>query len=102
MLVDWVKRGFAKAWGVLGYTIAGKTGTSQIASRGGYEVGEAWHTVTSFGWYAPANNPKFVLIVRIDRPRSAVYSETTSSALFSNIASYLLEYYKIPKNWDTP
>jgi len=102
MLVDGVKRWFAKAWGVLGYTIAGKTGTSQIASRWGYEIGEAWHTVTSFWGYAPANNPKFVLIVRIDRPRSAQYSETTSSALFSNIAWYLLEYYKIPKNGDTP
>jgi cell division protein FtsI/penicillin-binding protein 2 len=100
MLVDWVQKWFAKAGWVKWYTIAGKTGTSQIASKWWYEIGEAWHTVTSFGWYAPANNPKFVLIVRIDRPRSAQYSESTSSALFANIAKYLLEYYKIPKNSD--
>lgn len=33
MLVDGVKNGFAKEGGVPGYTIAGKTGTSQIPSK---------------------------------------------------------------------
>ena len=56
------------------------------------------HTITSYGGYAPANNPKFVLIVSLNRPRTSVYSETTSSALFAEIAKYLLEYYKVPKN----
>lgn len=100
MLVDGVRFGFAKTAGVLGYDIAGKSGTSQIAARGRYEVGTAGHTVTSFGGYAPANNPKFVLIVKIDRPRTAVYSETTSSALFAKITQYLLNYYRIPKQDD--
>jgi stage V sporulation protein D (sporulation-specific penicillin-binding protein) len=98
MLIDSVKNGFAKWWGVPGYIIAGKTWTSQIASRGGYEAWEPGRTITSYGWYAPANNPKFVLIVKLERPRSAIYSETTSSKLYSEIAWYLLEYYKVPKN----
>ncbi len=102
MLVDSVKYGFAKSWWVPGYNIAGKTGTSQIPYKGTYEniyfnqnIG---HTITSYGGYAPAYNPKFVLIVSIERPRTGIYSETTSSALFSEIAAYLLGYYKIPKN----
>ncbi|MDD2515888.1 MAG: penicillin-binding protein 2 [Candidatus Gracilibacteria bacterium] len=98
MLVEGVRHGFAKKGGVDGYDVAGKTGTSQIASKGGYEVGSAGHTITSYGGFAPAGNPKFVIIVRIDRPRSAVYSETTSSIMFQRIASYLLNYYGIPKN----
>jgi stage V sporulation protein D (sporulation-specific penicillin-binding protein) len=98
MLVDGVKHGFARAGWVLGYTITWKTGTSQIASRGGYEPTEFGRTITSFGGYGPALNPKFVLIVRIDRPRTAIYAETTASALFADIAGYLLEYYKVPKN----
>ncbi len=102
MLVDGVKNGFAKGGHVAGYTIAGKTGTSQIPYRGGYENiifnSNIGHTITGFAGFAPANNPKFVLIVRLDRPRSGVYSETTSSPLFASIAQYLLEYYKIPKN----
>ena len=102
MLVNGVRNGFAKKWWVPGYTVAGKTGTSQIPYKGWYEnriLGQdLWHTITSYGGYAPANNPKFVLIVMVNRPRTDQYSENTSSALFSEIAKYLLEYYKIPKN----
>jgi stage V sporulation protein D (sporulation-specific penicillin-binding protein) len=98
MLVEGAKIGFAKKGSVDGYDIAGKTGTSQIASKGKYEEGGAGHTITSYGGFAPASNPKFVMIVKIDRPRSAEFSETTSSALFSKIAKYLLNYYGIPKN----
>lgn len=102
MLVDSVKNGFAAKGGVPGYMVAGKTGTSQIPYRGTYENlylrSDLGHTITSYGGYAPANNPKFVLIVSLNRPRTAIYSETTSSALFSKIAQYLLEYYKVPKN----
>lgn len=98
MLVDSVRNWFAEAGWVAGYTIAWKTWTSQMAYRWGYEVGEAWHTITSYGGFAPAQSPKFVLIVRVDRPRSAIYSEMTSSALFAKMAKYLLEYYKVPKN----
>lgn len=102
MLVDSVRYWFAKSGGVPGYNIAGKTGTAQIPYKGTYEniyfnqnIG---HTITSYGGYAPAYNPKFVLIVSIERPRTGIYSETTSSTLFSEIAEYLLGYYKVPKN----
>ncbi len=98
MLVNGVQNGFARDGSVPWYTIAGKTGTSQIPSKGRYEEGGPGHTITSFWWYAPAYNPKFVLIVRIDRPRTSEWSEYTSSPLFANIAKYLLEYYEVPKN----
>ncbi len=98
MLVDGVKYGFARDGSVPGYTIAGKTGTSQIPSKWWYEPDGPGHTITSFGWYAPANNPKFVLIVRVDRPRNSQWSESSASPLFAEIAKYLLEYYKVPKN----
>lgn len=98
MLTEGAKIGFAKKGGVDGYDVAGKTGTSQIAAKGKYEVGSAGHTITSYGGFAPASNPKFVMIVKIERPRTAQYSETTSSAVFSKIAKYLFNYYGIPKN----
>lgn len=98
MLVDGVRNGFAKDWSVQGYTLAGKTGTSQISWRWGYEVGEPGRTITSFWWYWPAVNPKFVLIVKLDRPRSSQWSEATSSPTWQNAAKYLLEYYNVPKN----
>lgn len=52
MLVDGVRSGYASKGGVPGYSVAGKTGTSQIAYRGTYEnelYGWAGHTVTSYG-----------------------------------------------------
>jgi cell division protein FtsI/penicillin-binding protein 2 len=98
MLVDGVRNGFAREGGVLWYTLAGKTGTSQIPGKGGYEPGGAGHTIASFGGYGPASNPKFVLIVRVDRPRNSEWSEASSSPLWQEMAKYLLEYYKVPKN----
>ena len=53
MLVDGVRNGFAQKGGVAGYTIAGKTGTSQIPYKRGYEnriLGQdLGHTITSYG-----------------------------------------------------
>ena len=101
MLVDGVKNGYAAAGAVPGYTMAGKTGTAQIPYKGTYEnlyfnqaVG---HTVTSYGGYAPAYNPKFVMVVMLERPRTSGDSEKTAAALYKEIASYLLTYYNVPK-----
>ena len=98
MLVDGVRNGFANGGAVAGYTLAGKTWTSQIPWKWGYEAGEPGRTITSFWGYGPAINPKFVLIVRLDRPRTSQWSEATSSPTWQNAAKYLLEYYKVPKN----
>lgn len=98
MLVEGATIGFAKKGSVEGYDVAGKTGTSQIAAKGKYEENGPGHTITSYGGFAPASNPKFVMIVKLERPRSSEFSETTSSALFSRIAKYLLNYYGIPKS----
>lgn len=101
MMVDGVKHGFAAAGGVQGYTMAGKTGTSQIPYKSTYENHyfgmDLGHTITSYGGFAPAYNPKFVMIVMVDRPRSSTYAEKTAAALYSELAEYLLKYYKIPK-----
>lgn len=101
MLVDGAKNGYAAAGAVPGYTMAGKTGTSQIPYKGSYEnikfrtaIG---HTVTSYGGYAPAYNPKFVMVVALERPRTSSDSEKTSAPLYAEIAEYLLNYYKVPK-----
>lgn len=102
MLVDGAQNGFAAKGSVPGYAIAGKTGTSQIPYRGTYEniyfKKEVGHTTTSYGGYAPAYNPKFVMIVRFERPRTSAHAEQTAAAVFAEAAAYLLNYYKIPKN----
>ncbi len=99
MLVNSVNLGVAKNWKVEWYSIAGKTWTSQIAYRWWYESGYLpWTTNASFAWFWPAQDPKFVIIVRLFRPRTGQnYWGLTSAYIFSDIAKYLLNYYKIPK-----
>ncbi|MGE4444019.1 MAG: peptidoglycan D,D-transpeptidase FtsI family protein [Candidatus Altimarinota bacterium] len=95
VLVDSVNHGVAKHGGVKGYSIAGKTGTAQIAYKGGYETGQA-STRGFFAGYAPAEDPKFVMIIKLERPRSSIYGGETVARTFSRISQYLFNYYAIP------
>jgi len=96
MLVDSINNWVAKSWNVEGYTLWWKTGTAQIASKWGYEKW-AWSTNASFAGFWPAEDPKFVIIVKLERPKVSQYWGATSSHIFHDIAQYLLEYYWIPK-----
>ncbi len=95
MLVAVVEKGHGKRAGVPGYWIAGKTGTAQIPREdgGGYEVGQ---TIGSFAGFGPVEDPKFAMVVRVDRPEGVQFAESTAAPLFGDIAKYLLDYYQVP------
>jgi len=96
MLTAVVERGHGKRAGVPGYWIGGKTGTAQIARRDGgvgYEVGA---TIGSFAGYGPIDDPKFAMVVRIDRPKDVQFAESSAAPLFGDIAKFLLDYYHVP------
>ena len=96
LLVHGVAEWAAKNAYIQWYNLAGKTGTAQIASRGWYEDWVA-STNASFAGFWPAEDPKFVVIVKLERPRTSNYWGSTSSYIFKDIAEYLLDVYKIPK-----
>jgi len=89
---DWV----AQNWNVEWYSLAWKTWTSQIPYRWKYEEW-VWSTIGSFAWYWPVEDPKFVVIVKLDRPRVSEYGWATSAFLFKETSEYLLNYFWIPK-----
>ena len=93
MLASVVDHGQAKYGAVKGYFVAGKTGTAQIAGKGGYSQNDTNHT---FAGFAPADNPKFVLIVRYEKPQRA-WADSTAAPTFADMAKFVLEYYNIPK-----
>ena len=66
-----------------GYTTAGKTGTAQVVENGRYEPGEY---VASFVGYVPAEHPRFVILVKIERPRGVYYGGTVAAPVFSHLA----------------
>ncbi len=95
MLVDSVENWFAKNWKVDWYSLAWKTWTAQIAYKWWYEDWQ-WSTTWSFAWYWPAEDPKFVIISKIERPRTTAFWWESSAYMFADISKFLLDYYWIP------
>jgi cell division protein FtsI/penicillin-binding protein 2 len=81
--------------GVDGYAVAGKSGTAQIPSPEGYVQEE---TIVSFVGFAPADDPKFVLLVKMDRPDPEinVWAGQTAAPVFGRIAERLLDHFSVP------
>lgn len=98
VLVDSIEKWVAEKWKVKWYLLGWKTWTAQIAYRWKYEDWDMpWATNASFAWFWPAQDPKFVIIVKLERPRTNNFWGLTSSYIFADTAKYLLNYYKIPK-----
>jgi stage V sporulation protein D (sporulation-specific penicillin-binding protein) len=66
-----------------GWTTAGKTGTAQIEEHGAYEPGAY---IASFIGMIPADAPRYVILVKIDRPRGAYYGGTVAAPVFAALA----------------
>ncbi|MFH1255062.1 MAG: penicillin-binding protein 2 [bacterium] len=95
MMVNVVENGHGKKAGVKGYYVAGKTGTAQVPAKdGGYQAGAH---IGSFAGFAPADNPKFVMLVRIDQPRDVEWAESSAAPLFGELAEYMLNYWQVAK-----
>jgi cell division protein FtsI/penicillin-binding protein 2 len=92
MMVNVVKHGYGKNAQVKGYHIAGKTGTADIASQGGYSQ----DTIQTFAGFFPAYKPRFVMMVRLDRPLYGVSASSTVTLTFRNLVKFLINYYNIP------
>ncbi len=93
ILVNTVVNGEAKWAAPKGYRIAGKTGTAQIPIAGHYDPNK---TIASFIGFAPADDPKFVMLVVIDKPTTSIYGAETAAPVFFAIAKDIFTYYNIP------
>jgi len=93
MMVNVVEKGHGTLAGVDGYRIAGKTGTAQIPKGGGYEEDDTIGTFVGFG---PVEDPRFVMLTRIDRPEGMKFAESSAAPLFGEIAEFLMEYWQVP------
>lgn len=72
---------------VAGFPVAGKTGTAQrVRDDGrGYEAGAY---VASFAGFLPANDPKYVIFVSLDKPQKNYYGGSVAAPVFARIARY--------------
>lgn len=96
MLQQVVEGGHSWRAKVEGFSIGAKTGTAQIAKQeGGYEENESGlgifiHTLAGF---APVEDPRYAMLVKLDRPKAARYAESTAAPLFGELSSFLLNFY---------
>lgn len=95
MLVNVVRNGHGSRAGVDGYYVAGKTGTAQIPSQTGSGYDPDF-TIGSFCGFAPVDNPIFAMCVKIDKPRTVQWAESTAAPLFGDLAQFMLNYYGVP------
>lgn len=101
MLVSVIDGAYNKRAQIQGYYVAGKSGTSQIpySSLGENRAGYSKETWQSFIGYAPAYNPKFVVLVKLDMPNTST-SEYSAAPVFKEISKFILDYYKIPFDYN--
>jgi len=93
MMVSVLENGYGRLAKVKGYYVAGKTGTAQIPKKGRGYSEDAIH---SFVGFAPATNPKFVALVKLDNPKIGNFAESTAAPVFGKIADFILKYYNVP------
>jgi cell division protein FtsI/penicillin-binding protein 2 len=76
-----------------GYTIAGKTGTAQIAENGIYLPDDV---IGSFIGWLPAENPEIIIYVKLDRPQTAPWGSQTAAPAFADLADELVVLLDVP------
>ncbi|MDP1689495.1 MAG: penicillin-binding protein 2 [bacterium] len=78
---------------IKGYEVAGKTGTAYVPDfkRGGYTT----NVINTFVGFAPASNPRFTILFKLDEPYGAPYASVTVIPAFKQLAEFLLSYYNV-------
>ena len=76
--VDWYRLG-AKSW------------TSQIAYKWKYQRGE-WWTQATFAWIVSIDDPKYIVLIWVSRPRTSQWWVWTAWKIFWEIATFLIWY----------
>ncbi len=96
MLVGVVEEGYGILAKIEGYKIAGKTGTAQVPSpEGGYYPDK---TIQSFAGFFPADDPRFVILVKLDYPTKSRWGSLSAAPTFRRMAQFLINYYQIPRS----
>ncbi|MFA6271949.1 MAG: penicillin-binding protein 2 [Patescibacteria group bacterium] len=95
MLVSVVNKGHAARAKIPGYFVGGKTGTAQIVKTNGVGYDANRHNDTFVG-FMPVDNPKFVVLTKINDPKGVAWAESTTVPLFGEIGKFLVDYYQIP------
>ena len=91
-----VENGTGKKARIPGYLVGGKSGTANVVENGMYAKGKY---IASFVGFAPAEDPKFVMLVKIKNPKGTIWGGTVSGPIFSEIGREILWRLGIPPSF---
>lgn len=74
------------------FKIAAKSGTAQIAAGGKYSTTD--YNASLIGYF-PAEDPKFLVMVKLNQPEVRIWGSDTAGPIFAAIAKDLLYYYGV-------
>lgn len=94
MLGNVVDKGTGTEAEIPNYTVAGKTGTASKPDprTGGYST---YKYVASFVGIVPASNPRLVILVTVDEPKSSIWGGSVAAPAFKQIALDCLRYLEV-------
>ena len=83
-----------------GYTVAGKTGTSQKVDPATGTYGDEY--VASFIGLAPSTDPEYVALIAIDEPEATYWGEVAAAPAFRKVMGFTLGYFNVPPDRESP
>jgi cell division protein FtsI (penicillin-binding protein 3) len=95
LLVRVVAAGTGHAAAIPGFDVAGKTGTAQKLDPATQRYSRS-AGVLSFVGFAPADEPRFVMLVLLDEPRNERWGGEAAAPVFGAIGSEILRYLGAP------
>ncbi|MDQ6656994.1 MAG: penicillin-binding protein 2 [Actinomycetota bacterium] len=98
---DMVHDGTAPAAAITGYQVAGKTGTAQQVDPKTGSYSQSRYT-TTFAGILPADNPRYVIAISLDRPSGDREGGTSAAPLFHNFGAYLMNAMNVPPSTSQP
>lgn len=85
---------YADQWLVPGYEVGAKTGTASIPlPGGGYDP---YFTIGSVLGFAPGEDARYAVLVKVDRPKDDIWGVVTAIPLFYRVVDQLLRHERLP------
>ncbi|HZI09597.1 MAG TPA: penicillin-binding protein [Myxococcus sp.] len=94
------KEGTAPKAAMEDYRVAGKTGTAQKADP--VARGYSDKRLASFVGMVPAENPRVVILVIVDEPKTDVYGGQVAAPAFKEIATAAMAHLAVPPSREVP
>jgi cell division protein FtsI/penicillin-binding protein 2 len=97
MLEAAIEEGTGKEAQISGFRVAGKTGTAQRAVNGGFDDE---HHVAWFAGFLPLPDPRMVIVVAVENPRTDFWASTAVAPVFARIAKAAAGHLDLPREQD--